>query len=117
MLYHRQVSWSERFDKESAELVKTVNHLSKHVQERMITRNFTFSDIMKVISEVKKMDSIKSFEVETDGHKVIKACFRFPYNDKKDIILVCRYGIVVTAWFCSVTDHHKTLDTSKYARL
>ena len=120
-LYHRNVFWKTDFDKESADLIKTVNRLSYHVLDYIENSNaerrqFTARDIMTVIDRLKKMNDVKSFEVETDGHKVTKCCVRVNFNEKKDICIVCRFGKVITAWLCSKDDTHKTLNKSKYDR-
>ena len=120
-LYHRNVFWKQDFDRQSAELIRTVNKLSRHVWEYIDNsnserRNFSARDIYHIIDELKKMDNVKSFEVKTDGHKVIKCCVRVHFNDQKDICIVCGFGKVVTTWLCNKDDKHNTLDKRRYAR-
>jgi len=120
-LYHRNVFWKKDFDRQSAELIRTVNRLSHHVWEYIDysnaeRRNFSARDIYHVIDELKKMDNVKSFEVETDGHRVTKCCVRVHFNAKKDICIVCRFGKVITTWLCNKDDTHNTLDKRKYTR-
>lgn len=120
MLYHKQVFWKKDFDVESAKLIKTANRFSKHLQEYFNdtkdNRNFNASDIIRIVDKLKTFDTVKCFEVETDGHTLQKCVVRCGFNGKKDIILVFRKGLVVTAWLCNKDDNHKTLDKSKYEK-
>ena len=119
-LYHKQVFWKKDFDTESAKLIKTVNRFSKHLEEYFESnaerRQFDADSIIRIIDKLKTFDNIKAFEVETDGHELTKCVVRVGFNGKKDICLVFRKGLVVTAWLCSKDDNHKTLDKSKYER-
>lgn len=120
MLYHKQVFWKKEFDVESAKLIKTVNHFSKHLKDYFSNneekRNFDADSIIKIVEKLKTFDNIKAFEVETDEHNLTKCAVRVGFNGKKDICLVFRKGLVVTAWLCNKDDNHKTLDKSKYTR-
>jgi hypothetical protein len=120
MLYHKQVFWKKDFDIESAKLIKSVNRFSKHLQEYFDDtserRNFNADDIIRIVDKLKQFDSVKCFEVETDGHQLQKCVIRCGFNGKKDICIVFRKGLVVTAWLCNKDDRHKTLDKSKYAK-
>ena len=120
MLYHKNVFWKKNFDVDSAALIKTVNRFSKHLTEYFDdtreSRAFTASDIIKAVDKLKTYDTVKAFEVETDGHTLTKCVVRMGYNGKKDIILVFRKGLVVTAWLCDKSDNHKTLDKSRYEK-
>lgn len=119
-LYHRNIFWKKEFDKASADLIKSVNHLSRHLIEYLDDnadrRNFDLEGINKVIKTLKTFDTVKSFEVETENGKLTKCVVRFKYNNQKDICIVFRYGVVITAWLCNRDDNHKTLDRSKYTR-
>ena len=119
-LYHKQVFWKKDFDEESAKLIKTVNRFSKHLKEYFDDdterRQFDANSIIKIIEKLKTFDNIKAFEVETDGRELTKCVVRVGFNGKKDICLVFRKGLVVTAWLCNKDDNHKTLDKSKYER-
>lgn len=119
-LYHRQVYWKKEFDFESAKLIKTANHFSRHLQEYFADnaerRQFDAESIMNIIEKLKTFDNIRAFEVETDGHYLTKCVVRVGFNGKKDICIVFRKGLVVTAWLCNKDDNHKTLDKSKYER-
>ena len=63
------------------------------------------------------------FEVETEYNTetrfetITKAVFRTEYNDTKDIVIVVREGIIVTAWLQNKEDKHCTLNLKKYVNL
>lgn len=120
MLYHKEVFWKKSFDVESASLIKTANRFSKHLQEYFEDtterRQFNANDIIRIVEKLKNFDSVKCFEVETNGHYLTKCVVRCGFNGKKDICLVFRRGLVVTAWLCNKDDNHKTFDKSKYDR-
>lgn len=120
MLYHRNVFWKKNFDIESVELIKSANRFSRHLQEYFNDtsekRNFNADDIMRIVDRLKTFDTIKAFEVETDGHHLQKCVVRCGFNSRKDICLVFRKGLVVTAWLCNRDDNHKTLDKSRYEK-
>lgn len=119
-LYHRQVFWKKEFDVESAKLIKTANRFSRHLKEYFDDtterRQFDAKSIMSVIEKLKTFDNVRAFEVETDGHYLIKCVVRITFNKQKDICIVFRKGLVVTAWLCNRDDNHKTLDRCKYER-
>ena len=120
MLYHKDVFWNLKFDVEALELIKTASRLSRHLQEHIASvderRGFDLTGIEKIINEIKKQNSISCFEVEVENGKVTKAVIRVEYNSRKDICIVFRKWVVVTAWLCNKNDNHKTLDKSKYSR-
>lgn len=120
-LYHRNVCWGNDFDTQSKKLLLSVNHISKHLQNNIyninkprydIDQNTLFTVFKRLCSQ-----SIKPFEVETDkNNKVFKTVIRTPYDEDRDISIVVRQGIIVTAWLNKKTDIRKTLDISKYEK-
>ncbi len=116
-LYHKSVFWEKRFNVEALEIMKSAErskHFSKHlINDRLQkdkNRQFTTKDILTALQNHGYI-----FEVETKNNKVTKCCIRFNFTDNKDLIVVCRENIIVTAWTCRKYDTHKTLDISKYA--
>lgn len=114
--------------------------LSKHLQEHLSMSNDRSHSYLEEVL-VKCLDTIKNnpqeaFEVEVSkdfhffnrkGWVVTKYCVRIPYDSKQDIVVSIRPqfnketksfnwddNLVVTAWMNSHTDHHYTLDASKY---
>ena len=120
-LYHREVFWKDDFDEDSAKLIKSAYRLSRHLMEYLDNddsdrRKFDFDGIMGTIEYLKTMDSVESFEVETENGFLTKCVVRVSYNERKDICIVFRKGLVVTAWLCDKNDNHKTLDKTKYEK-
>lgn len=116
-LYHKAVFWEKRFNVEALEIMKSAERakkFSKHlINDRLQkdkNRQFTLEDILTVLNNHGYI-----FEVETKNGKVTKTCTRFNFTDNEDLIVVCREGIIITAWTCRKHDIHNTLDTSKYA--
>lgn len=116
-LYHKTIFWEKRFNVEALEIMKSAERakkFSKHlINDRLQkdkNRQFTIEDILTALSNHGYI-----FEVETKNGKVTKACTRFNFTDNKDLIVVCRESIIITAWTCRKHDIHNTLDISKYA--
>ena len=115
-LYHREVYWLSYFDTQSQLLIKSANRLSYHLWQHIEEDNQPKYDIdvTKLFLIVKSLDNVEPFEVEVDSGLVTKCVVRVEYNDKKDISIVFRDGVIVTAWLNFKTDLHGTLDRSKY---
>ena len=64
--------------------------------------------------DVRKGETI---EIGVTGNTVTKMVIRFSYDQTRDIVMVFmpKGNFVKTVWFNLKTDHHKTLDHSKYA--
>ena len=121
-LYHREISWNNDFDFESAKMIKSAKRISKHLQDYLdndnsFRRKFDLDGIMGTIEYLKTMDKVEAFEVETENGFLTKCVVRVSYNFRKDICIVFREGLVVTAWLCNKDDEHQTLDKSKYDRI
>jgi len=58
-------------------------------------------------------------EATVEGEKVVKAVYRQPLDDWRDLCLVIALETsrVLTVWVNEKLDHHKTLDRSKYGVL
>ena len=62
------------------------------------------------------------FEVTVEGGRVVWAVARYPYDDRKDLVMVLGRpangeAFVKTVWFNLVSDKHRSLDRSKYRKL
>lgn len=112
--------------------------LSKHFKEHIenqASENRSHTYLPEVIEKCLK--TLKNsprdvFEVELSkdyrffgkaGWFVTKYCCRIPYSDTQDLVVAIRPkydgsnivdNMIVTAWMNSNTDHHVTLDESKY---
>ena len=47
---------------------------------------------------------------------IIKACFRTDYDRKRDISIVVKDGLIITAWLNAYKDKHTTLNKEKYLK-
>ena len=59
---------------------------------------------------------VEPFEVETTNSKVTKYVIRIEFDDLRDISIVVRGNVIITAWINYKDDKHYTLDKSKYAK-
>jgi hypothetical protein len=64
-------------------------------------------------------ENVTIIEVEADSLTPTKWVYRFPLTGTaRDLVLVVTVdGFVKTLWTNDVNDSHRTLDTSKYARM
>lgn len=118
-LYHKEVFWNNRFDKEAMNLVYMAYRLSFHLKEHLNNPDrkhlYNESDIWGCLERIKN-DEGYLFEVETSNGKVCKSVYRVKYNDNTDMCIVIRPEMIVTAWVNKHDDKHSTLDTAKYVR-
>lgn len=55
-------------------------------------------------------------EAEVVNGRVVKLVYRMAHDDKTDVsLVVLPDGFVKTVWLNEKNDHHKTLNTSRYA--
>ena len=124
-LYHKQVYWKRWFDTAICKLIdvnqplKISSHFNReHTNNKMHGNHLVDTD--KLIQIVYKRIKSYLFEVETEYENhietITKAVFRAPYDDEKDVVIVVRNNLIVTAWFNHNDDKHMTLDASKYVR-
>ena len=119
MLYHREVYWLPHFDSESKQLLLSVTRLSNHLYDHIENSNKPRYDInvptLYLIVQGLYDKDIKPFEVEVDyNNKVVKMVIRTSYDNDRDISMVVRDGLIVTAWLNNKLDKHNSLDYSKY---
>ena len=120
-LYHREVYWKDNFDKNSYKLIdKNDIRYSLHMEENFALPindkhridKYILNNIISNIS----FDDIKPFEVLVYNGEVIKTVIRIPYDDKYDISIVFRKGLVITAWLNEKSDIHITINKTKYVK-
>lgn len=112
--------------------------LSRHFQEHIDNQGFEdrshtyLPDVIDACLKTIRTTQYEAFEVEygKDYHKfgqsgffVTKYCIRIPYSKTEDLVIAIRpqyegtkvkTNMIVTAWMNSASDHHFTLDASKY---
>jgi hypothetical protein len=119
-LYHKEVYWEDWFNESAKNLVNSELKLSRHMNEHLDNVDDKHDvDICKlylIVKELKKNMFVMPFEVEVDNGKVTKCVIRTKYDDKRDISIVFRYGLIVTAYLNKNVDLHNSLDYSKYEK-
>ena len=119
-LYHKNIYWEDWFDKGARKLIKSNLTLSQHLIEHLNNTDdkhkIDVNKLYSIINTLRHTNPLEPFEVEVEDNKVVKCVIRTKYNDDKDICIVFRYGIVVTAYLDDVNDNHATLDYSKYEK-
>lgn len=119
-LYHKEVYWEDWFNEGAKNLVNSELKLSRHMNEHLDNVDDKHDvDICKlylIVKELKKNMFVMPFEVEVDNGKVIKCVIRTKYDDKRDISIVFRYGLIITAYLNKNVDLHNSLDYSKYEK-
>ena len=119
-LYHRDIYWESWFDKGARKLVKSDFILSKHLIEHLNNQDdkhkIDVGKLYSIINTLRHTNPLEPFEVEVKDNKVVKCVVRTRYDDNKDICIVFRYGIIITAYLDDINDNHETLDYSKYEK-
>ena len=118
--YHRDIYWESWFDKGARKLVKSDFILSKHLIEHLNDQDdkhkIDVGKLYSIINTLRHTNPLEPFEVEVKDNKVVKCVVRTRYDDNKDICIVFRYGIIITAYLDDINDNHETLDYSKYEK-
>lgn len=121
--YHKNICWKDDFDIQSLKLIKNRNifthHLIKHFYNKDRSHRIEYATFINILKNLYKRPQgfyYEIFEVEVENGIVQKSCFRTHYNNTEDIIIVFRYGLIVTAWLCDINDNHKTLKENNYEK-
>jgi hypothetical protein len=87
---------------------------SRHAQQAALNDRYGHINLPTVLNPM----HAELIEVEMSGGAPVKAVFRLPLDDRRDICLVVLpSGLVKTVWVNLASDAHKTLDASKYVSL
>lgn len=120
-LYHSSVSWSKEFNEKAKPLLKSTNY-SLHLWEHLLFGNIKHDISERTLNEI--VDGISNneidydlFEVEITDGEITKAVVRTEYDEKRDISIVYRKDLIVTAWLNFKDDSHFTLDYKKYSKV
>ena len=115
MLHHKEVNWEKSFDYALNYLVRRNMELTEHS-----IYDIDYNKLMSICKNVyaHKQPHLHVFEVETDDNTgmIVKACFRTNYDNKRDISIVVKDGIIITAWLNNFRDRHTTLNKEKYLK-
>ena len=124
-LLHSEVfmpKWVKETVLEKEKSIKN-SYLSKHCEDNLFISNFKHNiereKLLTIVNSL-KTNPVLPFEVEItkDGttYNITKIVVRTSYDDKRDISIVLRENMIVTAWLNYKIDEHKTLDESKYIK-
>ena len=128
-LYHKKVFWKKHFDKAlcflvTSDTIKVSSHIKGNTSNWCDHNKININKLIAIVYGCKnRINKHYLFEVETEYNtvtgfeKVTKAVIRTEYNCNKDIIIVLRKNIIVTAWLNDKDDKHITLDDKKYVNL
>ena len=123
MLHHKEVNWEKSFDYALNYLVRRNMELTEHLWEHLTTKDkpkydIDYNKLMAICKNVyaHKQPHLHLFEVETDDETgmIVKAVFRTDYDRKRDISIVVKDDIIITAWLNAYKDRHKTLNKERY---
>lgn len=119
MLYHAEIYFKPNFIQDALTLAKSVKKLSDHEEKHLAStdkkHNYTREELFLCWRKILNGEGFL-FEVEEKFGEVTKAVYRVSLNENKDISIVIRKGVIITAWINSKEDNHYTLDCSKYER-
>lgn len=128
-LYHKKVFWKKHFDKAlcfliTSDTIKVSSHIKGSTNTWCDHDKININKLIAIVYGCKnRLNKHYLFEVETEYdtetrfEKVTKAVIRTEYNYNKDIIIVLRENMIVTAWLNDKGDKHQTLDYKKYVNL
>lgn len=124
-LYHKHCYWKKRYDRALSYLVTDYMRVSSHIKyntnkwcghdkvwiNRLLAIVYGCANRTKphLLFEVEC-----EYDTETRYDEITKAVIRAEWNEIKDVTVVIRKGIIVTAWLQDKDDKHHTLDDSKY---
>lgn len=123
MLYHKDVNWKPEFKYALNYLMKRNMELTEHLWKHLTTKDkpkydIDYNKLMAICKNVyaHKQPHLYLFEVETNDETgmIVKAAFRTNYDHKRDISIVVKEGVIITAWLNAYKDRHKTLNKEKY---
>lgn len=107
MLYHYSIGFPDGIAEPDPEQVLTY---SRHAMEQVAKKFANPTILPNVVGK-----DYRIIEVETIGNEVNKWVLRLPWHATEDLVLVVnRRGFVLTVWGQYHTDHHSTLDRSRY---
>ena len=111
--------FSKHFSDHLNEEIKDRSH--KYLRDIVIECLDSLKDVQRDIFEVELSKDFHYFK--KSGWFVTKYCCRIPYSSTQDLVVAIRPqykdgvvvdNMIVTAWLNQNTDHHYTLDETKY---
>ena len=119
--YHKKIYFPDTAEKDLSEFTNKLNKLNwgytAHSIDNIKYRVIDNKSILLFIRDL-KLDSKNIFEYYADDNGIIKTCYRIPYMDNMDIILVlseCKE--IITIYLNSNTDLHYFLKQELYSKI
>ena len=119
--YHKKIYFPDTAEKDLSEFTDKLNRLqwkyTAHSIDNIKYRVVDNKSILLFIRDL-KLDSKNVFEYYADDNGIIKICYRIPYMDNMDIILVlseCKE--IITIYLNSNTDLHYFLKQELYSKI
>ena len=119
--YHKKIYFPDNAENDLSEFTNKLNKLqwryTSHSIDNIKYRVIDNKSILLFIRDL-KLDSKNVFEYYADDNGIIKICYRIPYMDNMDIILVlseCKE--IITIYLNSNTDLHYFLKQELYSKI
>lgn len=121
MRYHKKIYFPIEYMEQIRVLTQTINNLqwryTSHCLDNIKFRTHNMAEILEFIKATKLTPDLV-FEFYTDLNFITKLCYRIPYNNAIDLILVIGEGKkLITVYYNTKDDEHYTLNKTLYARL
>jgi len=124
--YHKEVYLPYHFGYLAKGILYKTNYIkvSRHLKNELwedYSHSINMNYLLALIGQLRKHYR-PPFEVLYINGRVVKACWRLPYDELRDIIVVLTVNwlykctFVKTAWLNNKFDRHDTLDKAKYIR-
>ena len=125
--YHKKIYFPKEHTKILNDLVEHINsqnlRYSKHCIDRLYEKEFNEKKVNNVLNFIKNLafEYSNIFEYYADGYigkeKIRKICFRVPYTEYSDIIVVIsKECTLITIYANDKSDNHITLKTELYIK-
>lgn len=123
-LYHKKVYWKKSLDKAlcyliTSDRIRVSDHIKNTTNKWCGHDKININKLIAIVYGCKnRTNQHYLFEVETElknGQEwITKAVIRTAYNKDKEVVIVLRENVIVTAWLQDKEDRHNTLDSNKY---
>ena len=120
--YHKTIYFPKEHENNLMELCQKFNSTEKygytnHAYENLKTR-FNLLDILQFLKDSIYFKYEDIFEYYVEDNKIIKVCYKIPYNQYKDLIIVLGHDkTIITIYTNNKMDNHKTLKNELYCTI
>ena len=117
--YHKIIYFPSQYDNELKRITDSFNNNKKfnHTNHAFfnLKNRFDYHSILEFLANkiTFKIEDIFEYYIEDD--KIIKLCYKMPYNEGQDLIIVLSdKKAIVTLYINNKGDNHKTLKNELY---